>query len=99
MPALDRIHAEFKDAGLVLIGVNVGEDRALVERFLKTVSPAYPIALSDDSDIVAAFQVTAFPTYVLIGSDGAIAAHQIGSGGEDSLRKMLDGAGVESKAK
>jgi thiol-disulfide isomerase/thioredoxin len=99
MPALDRIHTEFKDAGLVLIGVNVGEDRALVEKSLKTVSPAYPIALSNDSDIVAAFQVTAFPTYVLIGSVGTIAAHQIGSSGEDSLRKMLGNAGVKSKTK
>ncbi len=60
------IYAQFKDAGLVLIGVNVGQDRSRGEKFLKTFSPTYSIVLSDDSDIVAAFRVTAFPTYVLM---------------------------------
>jgi thiol-disulfide isomerase/thioredoxin len=99
VPALDRIHADFKDAGLVLIGVNAGEDRALVEKFLETVSPAYAIALSDESGIVDAFQVTAFPTYVLIGPDGTVAAHEVGSKGEDSLRTMLEKAGLRSTTK
>jgi thiol-disulfide isomerase/thioredoxin len=99
MPALAAIHSEFKDAGLILIGVNVGEDRELVEKFLKTTPAPYPIVLSNDSDIVASFQVSAFPTYVLIGRDGNIAAHQVGSSGEESLRAILAAAGLKPEEK
>lgn len=98
MPLLEKLHKEFKDAGLVLLGANVGEDRALVEKFLETVDVTYPIALTNSSDIVPALQVSSFPTYVLIGRDGKIAGYQIGSSGEEPLRDLLGKAGLSAKS-
>lgn len=56
---------------------------------------SYPIALFEDSDIALAFQVSALPTYVVIGRDGRIASHQTGVDGEKGLRKLLAAAGLE----
>lgn len=72
MPVVERLYGEFKDRGLIVIGLNVGEEREVVEKFVKQNKPAYPIALTSDSPAVAAFEVNAFPTYVLIGADGSI---------------------------
>jgi outer membrane lipoprotein-sorting protein len=59
MPALETIYRENRDKGLVILGVDAGEDRQTVETFLKTATASYPTVLSVDSDILTSFQVTA----------------------------------------
>jgi len=96
MPVLEALYRENRDKGLVILGVDAGEDRQTVESFLKTVTASYPTVLSVNSDILTSFQVTAYPTYVLIDSAGNIVAHQIGYPGEAGLRSMLVRAGFPS---
>jgi len=96
MPALETLYREYRDKGLVILGVDAGEDRQTVETFLKTATASYPTILSVGSDILTSFQVTAYPTYVLIDSNGNIVAHQIGYPGEAGLRSMLARVGSAS---
>lgn len=95
LPFLNAIYKEYKEQGLVVIGVNGGEKRDVVEKFLQTEPIAYPIALADGSDTLATFEINAFPTYVLIGPDRKIAAHQIGSAGEQGLSNLLTKVGLK----
>jgi thiol-disulfide isomerase/thioredoxin len=95
MPTVEKIHQEFKDKGLVVLGLNVGEALEVVEQYLKTAKVTYPVALTMDSDIVPAFQVTAFPTYVVIDQEGKIVAYQVGSAGEAALREAVAKAGLK----
>jgi len=78
MPALEKLHAEYKDQGLVILGIDVGETRDTVEKFLQTKPNGYPVIMGSEYGIPAAYGVTVFPTFVLIGADGRIAAHQFG---------------------
>jgi thiol-disulfide isomerase/thioredoxin len=89
MPAVEKIYAEYKDRGLAALAVNVEEAHDVVEAFVKKTPFAYPVALSGESGIVDAYKVTAYPTFVLIGPDGKVIAHEIGFGGEQILRKMM----------
>lgn len=95
MPDVEALNKQFHDKGLVVLGVNTGEDRPVVESFLKQNPMAYPAVLSGESGILDAYQVTAFPTFVMIGRDGKVAAYQVGYGGIDMLRGMLAKAGVQ----
>jgi thiol-disulfide isomerase/thioredoxin len=97
MPAVSKLATEFKDQGLVVVGVNVGESADTVNRFLKTAPVSYPIALTGEATVVPDYEVTAFPTYVLIGRDGVIAAYVVGGGdGEPALRELLAKAGIKA---
>jgi thiol-disulfide isomerase/thioredoxin len=78
MPTLEKLHADYQAQGLVVLGIDVGESRETVEKFLKTKSMPYPVIMGDESGIPAAYSATVFPTFVLIGPDGKIAAHQFG---------------------
>ena len=97
MPFVERISQEYKSQGLVVLGVNTGEDRGVVQAFLKKTPMAYPAVLSGESAILKDYQVKAYPTFVLIGADGKIAAYEIGFGGESMLRNMLEKAGLSAK--
>jgi len=99
MPILDRLNEEFKDQGLVIIGVDVEEEHDVVEAFVKKSPTAYPTVLSGDSGILRAYHVAGYPTFVLIGRDGKVLAYQVGFGGEALLRAMLEKAGLTHSAK
>jgi thiol-disulfide isomerase/thioredoxin len=94
IPALENLNRDYKDLGLVILGIDVGEDRGTVETFLKTTPASYPIVLGIDSDIQSQYQVSVYPTYVLIDSAGKIVAHQMGFTGETNLRNLLTKAGL-----
>lgn len=95
MPVLEKLSVEFKNSDLVILGVNTGEDRTVVEEFLKKTAFRYPAVLSGESGILEAYQVTSYPTFVLIGRDGKIVASEIGFRGENRLRAMIDKAGLK----
>ena len=97
MPALDKISREMQGSDFVILGVNTAEDPKIVEAFLKKTPFAYPAVLSGDSGILESYEVTAYPTFILIGRDGKIIANEIGFGGEDQLRQLIDKAGLTRK--
>jgi cytochrome c biogenesis protein CcmG/thiol:disulfide interchange protein DsbE len=95
VPVLEKLSLESKNTDLVILGVNIEEDRKSVEEFLRKTPFRYPAVLSGESGILEAYQVTSYPTFILIGRDGKIVAHEIGFGGENQLRKMIDKAGLK----
>jgi thiol-disulfide isomerase/thioredoxin/outer membrane lipoprotein-sorting protein len=97
MPTTDKLYADYKNAGFLILGVDVDESRDTVEKFLKTKPLPYPVVLGTESGIPAAYGVTVFPTFVLIGPDGKIASHQFGFS-ESALANILKNAGLAQTA-
>ena len=93
MPTLEKLHADYRAQGLVILGIDVGEKRETVEKFLQTKSVSYPVIMGDEAGIPAAYGVSAFPTFVMIGPDGRVAAHQIGFN-EPTLSGIVSKAGL-----
>jgi thiol-disulfide isomerase/thioredoxin/outer membrane lipoprotein-sorting protein len=78
MPALEKIHTDYRDQGLVVLGIDVGEKRETVEKFLLTKPIPYPVIMGDEAGIPAAYGIAVFPTFVMIGADGKVVATQFG---------------------
>jgi len=70
MPALDRFSKGYRDKGLVVLGINMGNPKPLVEDFAKKLKLGYPVLL--DPALIASqkYGVTAVPTTFFIGRDG-----------------------------
>jgi thiol-disulfide isomerase/thioredoxin len=95
LPIVEKLHREFRAKGLVVVGVNVGEERDTVTKFLQTAGISYPIVLlSSDHGLVAGLSVNAFPTVVLVDRDGKVAAYEVGALGETALRARLATLGI-----
>lgn len=96
LPALQKLATEFRDQGLVVIGLDVAEPNATVEAFLKTNSLTFPVALLDDQVMLLTdLAVNAFPTTILIDRDGNIASYEVGAQGEAALRSELTKLGLK----
>jgi len=93
MPTLEKIHADYREQGLVVLGIDVGEKRETVEKFLTTKPIPYPIIMGDEAGIPSAYGITVFPTFVMIGPDGKVATTQFGLN-ESTLPGIVAKAGL-----
>ena len=96
---VDRLGKEFADKGLIVLAINVAESKKKVKKHLEAHPRTCPVVLMEDTNLAAMYQATVYPIYVVIDRDGLIAAEQRGAGGENSLRRLLARAGLESKDK
>ena len=95
---LEKLNSEFHDRGLVVVGVNVGDEKSAVEKFLDSFRLTFLVAPAEGlDDLVAELSINAFPTMLLIDRDGKVAAYEVGARGEAGLRKDLAKMGLGDK--
>ena len=72
IPKINSIYEEFSPKGIGFIGVNVDGPRNLskVKPFATTVNIQYPVVLDPDQDLVNRFNVTVFPTFLVLNEKG-----------------------------
>ena len=97
LPHLDKLHEALKDKGVKVFAVNVQEDKADVEQFIKTTGLKTPVILDTNGAVSQKYKVTGIPQTVVIGKDGKVAKVFIGFGGEASAKEMR--AAVEEAMK
>lgn len=96
-PVVEKLAAEFREKGFVVVAINVGETRQKVEAYLKeNPRPGVKMVLNEDTSLPAMIAAEGFPFYVLLDKEGKVAGVQAGSGGEPSLREMLSGVGLQT---
>ena len=93
-PALRKLYERYADKNMAIVGVSIGEDRKIVEKFLKSHPAGYPVLLSTDTDMPRPYQVGVIPTYIIIGPDGSILEAVEGDQGFSELRKLLAKSGL-----
>lgn len=95
-PALDKLYSKYGGEKLMIVGISVNEDRAIVEKFLKAHPHSFPVVLTTENDMPRPYQIGAFPTYIVIDSDGRVGSAVEGDQGFGKIRKLLKKAGMET---
>ncbi|MCM3784050.1 redoxin domain-containing protein [Neobacillus mesonae] len=72
MPALQEQWENWKDQGVVFIGVNVGEDKMTVNNFVRQVGVDFPIMYDEKKVATSRFGVGPMPSTFFISKNGKI---------------------------
>lgn len=72
MPQLESLYERYRDSGLQVLAINVGEDGDTVQKFVDKRTLSFPVLLDRDGLVSTRYHVEAFPTTVLIDSDGKV---------------------------
>lgn len=96
-PAVDALVEDFRDKGLVVLAIDMGESKKKVKQYLADSPRACPIVLMEDTNLAAVYAARQYPLYVLIDREGKVAGTQKGAAGEAALRNLLRRAGLESQ--
>ena len=88
MPHVEKLHKEFKDKGLVVLGIN-DEDIDDAKRFVQKNGYTFPTLIDVESVVSEKYGVASIPQTLIIDRDGKIFAHFYGSGEEENLREAV----------
>lgn len=66
IPSLDRLQAQLAPRGFTVLAIDVGEDRATVERFLADKPVRFPVLLDPEGSSFKTWKAYAFPTSVVL---------------------------------
>jgi thiol-disulfide isomerase/thioredoxin len=92
---VNNITTEFADKGLVVLAIDVGESKKIVQQYLKDHPRKCRIVMTGDTNLAAMYAANQYPIYVVVDREGKIVDTQRGSGGERRLRRSLARAGLE----
>ncbi len=92
MPELDRVYSDFKDKGVVVVGVNVDRESAKAQAFLRAHPVSFPILLDPNALLLGRYDVGSMPTSYVIDRKGVVRKKTVGYRPEyiEELRKFLE---------
>jgi thiol-disulfide isomerase/thioredoxin len=78
MPSMEALFRRYRNRGLVILAVNVREDRGNAAAFMDQLGLHFPAAL-DSGGVSRRYGITAFPTTYIIDREGFIVSRIVGS--------------------
>lgn len=72
MPDIEKLYQETKDSDLVILAVNVGEDKKTVADFIAKNKYNFPVLLDVKGEVSQLYQVTGIPTSYFIDTNGIL---------------------------
>jgi thiol-disulfide isomerase/thioredoxin len=77
-PWLNSMHEAYEDDGLVIIGVNLDQERSEADAFLEEFPAQFRIHFDESKELAHQFDVVAMPSSYLLGRDGEIVERHYG---------------------
>lgn len=93
MPSIELLHRQFKDKGLVVLGIDQ-EETQIQATFLRNSGFSFASIAEPKRQVSNRFGVGGIPTTVLIDQTGYIRAYNRGTVSYEDLRKTLKGMGI-----
>jgi hypothetical protein len=89
---IERLHTVYRARGLVVVAVNMHEERARVARWVKDTRVTSRVLLDADGLVTRTHRVTGTPTVILIDRDGRLLGRAVGTRGwmDDKGRALFE---------
>ena len=91
MPSFERIYQEYKDDGVVFVGVAMSDTLEDAQGFADEAGVTYPIGLDTDNRIAIAYRVMSLPTTFFINKEGQVQRRLTSAANEGVLKVFLRG--------
>lgn len=91
MPYMNNVYEEYKEKGVHIIAVNIGESEVVVNEFANRLKLQFPILIDSKSEVSDVYKVGNLPITYLIDKDGNVVASHPGiMKSEEMVRELLE---------
>jgi peroxiredoxin len=90
MPLLDATYRRLAGSGLVVIGINFGEDHTAVQQYVEELKLSFPILVDEAGVAARAYGVVGLPTTFFVDPAGILRDRVVGPLTAESLQGYLD---------
>ncbi len=89
MPVIEKVYNKYKDKGLVILAVNIGQERAAVVKFVNGIKISYPVLLDPGTVVTKRYGVTGLPITFIIDRNGIIRQKILGEAGQTVFEELV----------
>ena len=79
MPSMETLYQRFKNRGLEILAVDLGEDTATIRQFVRSNRYTFPVLMDENGKVSSLYGIEVIPTTYIIDRGGKIIATIIGS--------------------
>jgi thiol-disulfide isomerase/thioredoxin len=90
MPDIEKFYQETKDSNLVILAVNLGEDKQTVKSFIDKNKYNFNILLDSNQDVAVKYNIVSIPTSFFIDKDGNIVSKKIGAMSIEEMKSYVN---------
>ncbi|WP_435167577.1 TlpA family protein disulfide reductase [Paenibacillus glycanilyticus] len=90
MPALEKVYQDYKDKGLVVLSVDVGEEHGEVAKYIAEKQYHFPVVLDSDKSVTYAYGIKSIPVSILVNESGDVVFRRVGHMTEEEMRAAID---------
>lgn len=89
-PLMDKQYQEYKDQGLQILAVNVGESDFVVQKFIDRKGLTFPVLIDDNKSVMETYNINPLPTTLLINPEGKIEKIITGEMNEEMIKNYME---------
>jgi cytochrome c biogenesis protein CcmG/thiol:disulfide interchange protein DsbE len=89
MPYFERIYREYRDRGVVFVGLAVQDDPQAAQDFLLALGVTYPTGMDRRNDAATSYSLVGLPTTIFITPEATVAKRWNGPVSEDQLTALV----------
>jgi len=89
MPVIERVYNKYRDKGLVILAVNIGQERDAVAKFANGIKISYPVLLDPGAVVTKRYGVTGLPITFIIDRSGIIRQKILGEAGQTAFEELM----------
>lgn len=90
MPEMEKLYQETKDSDLVILAVNLDEDKDTVQKFINSNKYNFPVLLDTGNIVASQYEVVSIPTSFFIDKEGNIVDKHIGAMTIEDMKNYIN---------
>ena len=90
LPIMNGLAARYAETGLVVLAIDVREDEAVVDAFIREMNVAFPVGLDADGTAQSDWGALALPVHYWIDAEGIVRDGALGGIGPDVMAEGLE---------
>ena len=92
MPSLERLHQSFIGKDFAVVGIDLGESKDTVEKFIRQQGISYDNLLDQDGDVSSLYGVRSTPMKFIIDTDGNLVGVALGyrEWDDEGMRSLIN---------
>lgn len=88
-PLMDKQYQVYKDQGLEILAVNIGESNFAVQKFIDRKGLSFPVLIDNNKSVMETYNINPLPTTLLINPEGKIEKVITGEMSEEMIKKYM----------
>lgn len=89
-PIMDEQYQVYKDKGLEILAVNVGESDFSVQKFVDRKGLSFPVLIDHNKSVMETYKINPLPTTLLINPEGKIEKVITGEMSEEMIKEYME---------